>query len=205
MCMYEDTNAASACSLCACGTCRWAPSSASSWASTASPRSRAASASWSKLGGGGAQGLTDVTGRPADRPTDRYIVIARYLDHQCALDAVAFLHGTTLDERIVRVELDWGYHPSRRYGRGESGGQVRSFWWSGMSRACMRPSAHPTPTHPSIYLLFVTPYQTNSRSATRREPTLTPAGAATGALPCTSPCQSPRRRRPKQRTQVRVV
>eukprot|EP00624_Nannochloropsis_granulata_P004995 evm.model.NODE_35309_length_51595_cov_30.695145.6 len=48
-----------------------------------------------------------------------------YFDHQCALDAVAFLHGTTLDERIVRVELDWGYHPSRRYGRGESGGQVR--------------------------------------------------------------------------------
>lgn len=38
---------------------------------------------------------------------------------------MAFLHGTTLDERIVRVELDWGYHPSRRYGRGESGGQVR--------------------------------------------------------------------------------
>lgn len=51
--------------------------------------------------------------------------LCRYFDHQCALDAVAFLHGTTLDERIVRVELDWGYHPSRRYGRGESGGQVR--------------------------------------------------------------------------------
>lgn len=51
--------------------------------------------------------------------------MCRYFDHQCALDAVAFLHGTTLDERIVRVELDWGYHPSRRYGRGESGGQVR--------------------------------------------------------------------------------
>lgn len=49
----------------------------------------------------------------------------RYFSHQCALDAVAFLHGTTLDDRIIRVELDWGYHPSRRYGRGESGGQVR--------------------------------------------------------------------------------
>ena len=50
----------------------------------------------------------------------------RYFSHQCALDAVAFLHGTSLDDRIVRVELDWGYHPSRRYGRGESGGQVRA-------------------------------------------------------------------------------
>lgn len=38
---------------------------------------------------------------------------------------MAFLHGTQLDARVIRVELDWGYTPARRYGRGEHGGQVR--------------------------------------------------------------------------------
>ena len=42
-----------------------------------------------------------------------------------ALNAVANLTGTKLDQSIVRVELDAGFKPGRQYGRGTSGGQVR--------------------------------------------------------------------------------
>lgn len=42
-----------------------------------------------------------------------------------ALDAVAYLTGTKLDSRVIRVELDAGFKPGRQYGRGASGGQVR--------------------------------------------------------------------------------
>ena len=42
-----------------------------------------------------------------------------------ALDAVAFLSGSKLDGKVIRVELDAGFKPGRQYGRGASGGQVR--------------------------------------------------------------------------------
>ncbi|CAB9521639.1 cap-binding protein subunit 2 [Seminavis robusta] len=48
-----------------------------------------------------------------------------YYDRASALSAVANLSGSKLDGRIIRVELDAGFHPGRQYGRGRSGGQVR--------------------------------------------------------------------------------
>ena len=42
-----------------------------------------------------------------------------------ALAAVRFLHGTALDERLIKVELDKGFYEGRQFGRGPSGGQVR--------------------------------------------------------------------------------
>lgn len=42
-----------------------------------------------------------------------------------ALSAIAYLSGTKLDEKVIRVELDAGFKPGREYGRGKKGGQVR--------------------------------------------------------------------------------
>ncbi|PNH05182.1 Nuclear cap-binding protein subunit 2 [Tetrabaena socialis] len=49
---------------------------------------------------------------------------AIYYTRKDAEEAVAFLNGTLLDERAVRVDLDWGFMEGRQYGRGRSGGQV---------------------------------------------------------------------------------
>ncbi|KAK3235028.1 Nuclear cap-binding protein subunit 2 [Cymbomonas tetramitiformis] len=35
------------------------------------------------------------------------------------------LNGSVLDERSIRVDIDWGFKEGRQYGRGKSGGQVR--------------------------------------------------------------------------------
>ena len=40
-------------------------------------------------------------------------------------DAMRFLGGCKLDDRIVRVDWDGGFVEGRQYGRGRSGGQVR--------------------------------------------------------------------------------
>lgn len=48
-----------------------------------------------------------------------------YASRSHALDAVAFLSGSKLDGKVIRVELDAGFKPGRQYGRGSSGGQVR--------------------------------------------------------------------------------
>lgn len=38
---------------------------------------------------------------------------------------VNILGGSVLDERPIRVDVDWGFQEGRQYGRGKSGGQVR--------------------------------------------------------------------------------
>uniref|UniRef100_A0A061QUV6 Nuclear cap-binding protein subunit 2 n=1 Tax=Tetraselmis sp. GSL018 TaxID=582737 RepID=A0A061QUV6_9CHLO len=40
-------------------------------------------------------------------------------------DCVKYINGTTLDDRAIRVDFDWGFQEGRQYGRGMSGGQVR--------------------------------------------------------------------------------
>ena len=37
---------------------------------------------------------------------------------------VKYINGTVLDDRIVRVDHDWGFQEGRQWGRGRSGGQV---------------------------------------------------------------------------------
>mmetsp|Transcript_10379 Transcript_10379/g.25967 ORF Transcript_10379/g.25967 Transcript_10379/m.25967 type:complete len:220 (+) Transcript_10379:267-926(+) len=44
---------------------------------------------------------------------------------RAAEQAVAWVSGRCLDNRDVRVDLDWGFREGRQYGRGKSGGQVR--------------------------------------------------------------------------------
>lgn len=47
-----------------------------------------------------------------------------YFTHEDAVDARRFLNGTKCDDRVIRVDLDWGFEEGRQYGRGRDGGQV---------------------------------------------------------------------------------
>jgi len=40
-------------------------------------------------------------------------------------DCVKYINGMALDERLIRVDFDWGFRDGRQFGRGKSGGQVR--------------------------------------------------------------------------------
>ncbi|KAK5170641.1 nuclear cap binding complex subunit [Saxophila tyrrhenica] len=48
-----------------------------------------------------------------------------YYTPQEARDALSYISGTKLDERIIRADIDEGFTEGRQYGRGKSGGQVR--------------------------------------------------------------------------------
>ena len=48
-----------------------------------------------------------------------------YFTNEAALDCIAHVSGTTLDDRVIRCELDFGFREGRQFGRGASGGQVR--------------------------------------------------------------------------------
>jgi len=48
-----------------------------------------------------------------------------YDDHKTAVDARMYLDGATLDNRIIRVDIDEGFEPGREFGKAKSGGQVR--------------------------------------------------------------------------------
>lgn len=37
-----------------------------------------------------------------------------------------YINGTRLDDRIIRTDWDAGFIEGRQYGRGKSGGQVRT-------------------------------------------------------------------------------
>ena len=48
-----------------------------------------------------------------------------YYTREDAEAAVKYLNGTLVDERNIRVDIDWGFRDGRQFGRGKSGGQVR--------------------------------------------------------------------------------
>lgn len=41
------------------------------------------------------------------------------------MDAVRYINGTRLDDRIIRTDWDAGFVEGRQYGRGKHGGQVK--------------------------------------------------------------------------------
>ena len=49
----------------------------------------------------------------------------RYYTRRDGEDALRYVNGTRLDERIIRCDWDAGFVEGRQYGRGKSGGQVR--------------------------------------------------------------------------------
>ena len=48
-----------------------------------------------------------------------------YYTRKDAEDSVKYINGTKLDDRVIRVDFDWGFVEGRQFGRGRSGGQVR--------------------------------------------------------------------------------
>ncbi|CAG2173657.1 unnamed protein product [Oppiella nova] len=48
-----------------------------------------------------------------------------YLSRESAANAMRYVNGTRLDDRIIRTDWDTGFIEGRQYGRGKSGGQVR--------------------------------------------------------------------------------
>ena len=47
-----------------------------------------------------------------------------YYLREDAENALAYVNGTRLDDRIIRTDWDAGFIEGRQYGRGKSGGQV---------------------------------------------------------------------------------
>ena len=50
----------------------------------------------------------------------------RYYNRNEAEDAIRFINGTRLDDRIIRCDWDAGFIEGRQYGRGKTGGQVNN-------------------------------------------------------------------------------
>ena len=50
----------------------------------------------------------------------------RYYAREDAQNAMWYINGTRLDNRIVRTDWDAGFIEGRQFGRGKSGGQVRT-------------------------------------------------------------------------------
>ena len=50
--------------------------------------------------------------------------VVRYYTRVDAENAMRFINGTRLDDRIIRTDWDAGFKEGRQYGRGKSGGQV---------------------------------------------------------------------------------
>lgn len=64
-------------------------------------------------------GLNQITKKPCG------FAFVMYHSHKAAQAAVSYISGTKVDNRYIRVDLDWGFREGRQYGRGKSGGQVR--------------------------------------------------------------------------------
>lgn len=47
-----------------------------------------------------------------------------FFTHRAATESVELLHGTKIEGRQIKVELDPGFTEGRQYGRGKTGGQV---------------------------------------------------------------------------------
>ncbi|XP_012373110.1 nuclear cap-binding protein subunit 2 [Octodon degus] len=72
--------------------------------------------------------------------SDSYVELSQYRDQHFrgdneeqekllkksyAENAMRFINGTRLDDRIIRTDWDAGFKEGRQHGRGRSGGQVR--------------------------------------------------------------------------------
>ena len=55
-------------------------------------------------------------------------LLARYYTREETMNAIRYISGTKLDDRIIRTDLDIGFVEGRQFGRGKTGGQVRVVW-----------------------------------------------------------------------------
>ena len=51
----------------------------------------------------------------------------RYYTRTDAENALRYINGTRLDDRVIRCDWDAGFKEGRQYGRGKHGGQVKNF------------------------------------------------------------------------------
>nr|ASF90273.1 hypothetical protein SPAR02431 [Bartheletia paradoxa] len=76
--------------------------------------------------GGGAGGVKRIImGLDRNNKTPCGFAFVEYYTPTEAREALRYVSGTKLDERIIRCDLDPGYKEGRQFGRGRSGGQVR--------------------------------------------------------------------------------
>ena len=66
-----------------------------------------------------------VMGLDRNTKTPCGFCFVEYFRREDTEDAVRYINGCKLDDRIVRVDWDAGFVEGRQYGRGRSGGQVR--------------------------------------------------------------------------------
>ncbi|KIY98456.1 nuclear cap-binding protein subunit 2 [Monoraphidium neglectum] len=66
-----------------------------------------------------------IMGLDSQRKTPCGFCFVIYDRREDALAAVRYLSGTSLDERPIRVDIDYGFEDGRQFGRGRSGGQAR--------------------------------------------------------------------------------
>ncbi|CAG0884980.1 unnamed protein product [Cyprideis torosa] len=66
-----------------------------------------------------------VMGLDRFRKTPCGFCFVEYYTRSDAENALFYITGTRLDDRIIRCDFDAGFIEGRQYGRGKSGGQVR--------------------------------------------------------------------------------
>lgn len=65
-----------------------------------------------------------VMGLDRHKKTPCGFCFVEYFYRDDAENAMRFINGTRLDDRIIRTDWDVGFSEGRQYGRGRSGGQV---------------------------------------------------------------------------------
>lgn len=65
-----------------------------------------------------------IMGLDRNKRTPCGFCFCEYFHRDDALDAMKYINGTKVDERIVRTDIDPGFMAGRQFGRGRSGGQV---------------------------------------------------------------------------------
>ncbi|XP_064459164.1 nuclear cap-binding protein subunit 2 [Ornithodoros turicata] len=66
-----------------------------------------------------------IMGLDRYRKTPCGFCFVEYYNRDDGENAIRYINGTKLDDRIIRTDWDAGFIEGRQYGRGKSGGQVR--------------------------------------------------------------------------------
>lgn len=66
-----------------------------------------------------------IMGLDRQKKTPCGFCFVEFFTYDDAQDACKYINGALVDERAVRVDMDWGFVEGRQFGRGRSGGQVR--------------------------------------------------------------------------------
>ncbi|EDO39952.1 predicted protein [Nematostella vectensis] len=66
-----------------------------------------------------------IMGLDKVRKTPCGFCFVEYYTRPDAENAMRYINGTRLDQRIIRTDYDAGFEEGRQYGRGKTGGQVR--------------------------------------------------------------------------------